>query len=180
MARPKVLEDETRIVAVNLLDRQVRILKAIARAKGASLSQVVREAVDRYIEEESVKLGIKVPLESHPKPSVKKSARAILMQKKLAKLRREMRELEGQVGELEAYVNALERVKSKYVYDGGGLVGKDTLLARCRQRLKSLQKWLRSLENLCLKLEQMGHDVVEDAERLLAIEERIDALWERV
>ena len=180
MARPKVLEDETRIVAVNLLDRQVRILKAIARAKGASLSQVVREAVDRYIEEESTRLGIEVVLEDTHKAREKRSARAILLSKKLAKLRREMNELGDQVGELEAYVNALERIKSKYVYDGGGLVGKDTLLARCRQRLKSLQNWLRSLENLCLKLEQMGYNVVREAEKLVELEEKIDALWERV
>jgi len=170
----------TRVVAVNLLIHQLEALDKIASARGLSRSEAVREAIDRYLQEESVKLGIKVALESHPKPSVKKSARAILMQKKLAKLRREVGELEGQVGELEAYVNALERINSKYVYDGGGWVGKDVILKRCRERLKSLQKWLRSLENLCLRLEQMGHDVVEDAERLLAIEERIDALWERV
>ena len=179
MPRSKVLPP-TRVVAVNLLIHQLEALDKIASARGLSRSEAVREAIDRYLQEESVKLGIKVALESHPKPSVKKSARAILMQKKLAKLRREVGELEGQVGELEAYVNALERINSKYVYDGGGWVGKDVILKRCRERLKSLQKWLRSLENLCLRLEQMGHDVVEDAERLLAIEERIDALWERV
>ena len=179
MPRSRVLPP-TRVVAVNLLIHQLEALDKIASARGLSRSEAVREAIDRYLQEESVKLGIKVALESHPKPSVKKSARAILMQKKLAKLRREVGELEGQVGELEAYVNALERINSKYVYDGGGWVGKDVILKRCRERLKSLQKWLRSLENLCLRLEQMGHDVVEDAERLLAIEERIDALWERV
>ena len=180
MARPKVLDGETKIVPVNLLDRQVRMLKAIARAKGASLSQVVREAVDRYIEEESTRLGIQITLGETLEARERKSARAILLQKKMAKLRREVGELGDQVGELEAYVNALERIKSKYVYDGGGWVGKDVLLKRCRERLNTLQKWLRSLENLCIKLEQMGYNVVKEAEKLVKLEEKIDALWERV
>jgi len=179
LPRSKVLPP-TRVVAVNLLIHQLEALDKIASARGLSRSEAVREAIDRYLQEESTRLGIEVILEDTHKARERKSARAILMQKKLAKMRREMSELEGQVEELEAYVNALKRIKGRYVYDGGGLVGKEELLRRVRERLKSLQKWLTSLEKLCMMLEQMGHNVVEEAKRLVALEERIDALWERV
>ncbi len=179
MPRPRVLSDP--IVVPLVLEKSLYdAAKQVARARRISVSQLVREALRQYLEEESTRLGIEVVLEDTHKAREKRSARAILLQKKMAKLRREVGELGDQVGELEAYVNALERINSKYVYDGGGLVGKETLLARCRQRLKSLQNWLRSLENLCLKLEQMGYDVVKEAERLVELEEKIDALWERV
>ena len=179
MPRSRVLPP-TRVVAVNLLIHQLEALDKIASARGLSRSEAVREAIDRYLQEESTRLGIQITLGESPEPSAKRSARAILLSKKLAKLRREVGELGEHLEQLEAYVNALERIKSKYVYDGGGLVGKETLLARCRQRLKSLQKWLRSLENLCIKLEQMGYNVVKEAEKLVELEEKIDALWERV
>jgi len=179
MARPRKLRNP--IVVPLVLERELyEAAKMVAKAKGVSVSQLVRKMLKQYLEEEAVKLGIQIVFTDERKVGERKSARAILMQKKLTKLRREMRELEGQVEELEAYVNALKRIKSNYVYDGGGLVGKEELLRRVRERLKSLQKWVTSLEKLCIMLEQTGHDVVEEAKRLVALEERIDALWERV
>jgi len=149
-----------------------RAIRQIAAKRGVSVSEIVREALMRYLEEEGMKIVIQ--------ERRRKSARAIIMQKKLAKMRREMSDLEGQVEELETYVNALRRIKSKYVYDGGALVGKEELLRRVRERLRSMQKWLTSLEKLCMMLEQAGYDVVADAEKLLQLEERIDALWNEV
>jgi len=60
MPRWKELPGETRIVAVNLLQSQVNVLKQIARAKGASLSHVAREAIELYVREEAARLGIQL------------------------------------------------------------------------------------------------------------------------
>jgi len=100
--RPKILKD-ARVVPIVLEAEQVELLRRVAAAKKVSISRLVREAIDLYLREEAVRLGLQTVLEQ-PKQVAPDG------QAQLTKLDRiEVEEFEKSLSELERLV--------KQVYD---------------------------------------------------------------
>jgi len=62
VARPKVINEEGVTIAAHVPISLARALKQIASATGTSVSQCVREAIEMYVREASVQLGLKLAL----------------------------------------------------------------------------------------------------------------------
>ncbi len=169
LPRSKVLPP-TRVVTVNLLIYQLEMLDKIASAKGLSRSEVIREAIDRYIEEESTRLGIQVTMSNTPTSCEHAAKRVNVLQ-----ILNEggLEDLEENVAELEKTVAVLERIANRKYY-GHGYYAPDF-----KKELDYAWSRMLSTKKLAEKLARLDMLDVELAKRVVNIERRLKRMRKR-
>jgi len=170
VARRKSLPDTTRIVPVNLLERQYKMLRTVASRRGVSVSELVREAVEMYLRDQSVKLGIELVFED-PKADSSREVRVeedpvILFRREQLKVEA-MRVIRG--------IDSLERTWQMLAPKITGAYGHRVLSSEFYNLRDEVERTQRKLYGVlkgysrelhCPELDQLFRDAVERLSKL--------------
>jgi len=178
MPRPRMFEEGHVVVGAAVSPREAEILRAIASRKRTTLSEVIREALRRYIREESVRLGIELAL-ANPKekeeeePLWKRIERAMV-----SHFGRRLEDVEEKLALVEQRLREAEALHHSRYYTS---VAASLDYARCAARL--LADPSREINDILKGLRSCARAGIEDrelAERAIALKERIESLWRRI
>jgi len=187
MPRPRELPDEGRVLPIYFTRSQVEALRRVASALGTSISQCVRDAVDLYLREVSVKLGLQLAL-GEREPAEQQVKREARQQKKAEQqddpvLYYRQRRFEQQLRWFERSLAATERKWRKILSEvqAGYRFSPKPLPHDFLEELSDRESWLeRILRNYAdvARSPEFSARVRDLVERMLRLREEVDRVWE--
>jgi len=178
MPRPRIIQEDA-FIGAKIERKQYLVLKEISRRTGRSMSALVREAVERFIREESVRLGLELALaepeeeKEEGEPLWKRIERAMV-----SHFGRRLEDVEERLELVEQRLKEAEALHRSRYYTS---VAASLDYARCAARL--LADPSREINDILKGLRSCARAGIEDrelAERAIALKERIESLWRRI
>jgi len=168
--RPRIFKGNGRVVGAYIPLEWYDALCKIAMARSLHLSDVLREAIKMYLEEQSVKLGIQLALGEHHA-----TVREEEGEEDSLKILNEpgLEDLDEQLSELEKTVVALEKIADKRYY-GYGYYAQDF-----QKHLDYAWSRVISAKKLAEKLARLGLLDTARARRVVSLYKRLKELKKR-